>query len=326
MQALQQMRDFGLPDSWIVSGAVYNSVWNALTGKPSGYGIKDIDLFYFDPDLSWESEDRVIQRAAQHFTGRLHVEVRNQARVHLWYQQRFGHPVSPLRCCEDSLDRFASQTHAVAVRLNTQDELEIRAPFGLRAIFELRMVPNTSMLNRQTHEAKSARCKSIWPEIEVIPWPELSVIGTENFCDWGALLHLIQSAFAYMDGHIDPPSSMHALTEEILAQKAMDEVCFLAHDGDQIMGCVFCDPREDSLYVGKLAVEPSHQGKGIGRALVTHAEAEARRRGLCALELQSRVELHGNHAAFQKLGFTKSGETAHKGYEHATSVTMRKPL
>lgn len=53
-EALLRARDFDLPDWWIVSGALYNTVWNHLTGRPSGYGIKDVDLFYFgDGDLSW---------------------------------------------------------------------------------------------------------------------------------------------------------------------------------------------------------------------------------------------------------------------------------
>ncbi|RVA43941.1 nucleotidyltransferase family protein, partial [Mesorhizobium sp. M7A.F.Ca.CA.004.11.1.1] len=92
--ALARARTLDLPDWLVVSGALYNSVWNHLTGKPSGYGIRDVDLFYFDDsDLSYEAEDAVIRRAEKHFEGLpLPVEVRNQARVHLWYPQKFGWP------------------------------------------------------------------------------------------------------------------------------------------------------------------------------------------------------------------------------------------
>jgi hypothetical protein len=77
--ALRRARDLDLPDWMIVSGAIYNTVWNNLTGKPSGYGIKDIDLFYFDgSDLSWEAEDIVIKAGERHFAGTpLAVEIRN---------------------------------------------------------------------------------------------------------------------------------------------------------------------------------------------------------------------------------------------------------
>ena len=49
-ETLARVRDLALPDWLVVSGALYNSVWNHLTGKPPGYGIKDVDLFYFDED------------------------------------------------------------------------------------------------------------------------------------------------------------------------------------------------------------------------------------------------------------------------------------
>ncbi|QFU30133.1 hypothetical protein BSP_00510 [Brevundimonas sp. Bb-A] len=85
MHVLRTVRGLGLPDWRLVSGAVYQAVWNARTGRPSGYGIKDYDLAYFDgSDLSYEAEDEVIKRVSAAFDEpfRSQVEVRNQARVH----------------------------------------------------------------------------------------------------------------------------------------------------------------------------------------------------------------------------------------------------
>jgi hypothetical protein len=75
-----------LPDAWIVSGCLVQTVWNVLTKRAVDYGISDYDIFYFDPDTSWEAEDRIIRRL-QDTLARLGVtiEARNQARVHLWY-------------------------------------------------------------------------------------------------------------------------------------------------------------------------------------------------------------------------------------------------
>ncbi|HEV7292990.1 MAG TPA: nucleotidyltransferase family protein, partial [Devosia sp.] len=91
MAVLRGMQELGLPDALLGSGAIYNTVWNALTGRPPLTGIKDADVVYFDDtDLSYEAEDAVIRRAAVQFAGiPLPVEVRNQARVHLWFPQRF---------------------------------------------------------------------------------------------------------------------------------------------------------------------------------------------------------------------------------------------
>src|SRR5450631_2574469 len=82
-----------LPDAWIVSGCLVQTVWNVLTGRATGYGINDYDVFYFDPDTSWEAEDAVICKlndALAHLN--VKVEARNQARVHLWYAEKHGLP------------------------------------------------------------------------------------------------------------------------------------------------------------------------------------------------------------------------------------------
>ncbi|WP_159586798.1 nucleotidyltransferase family protein [Chelativorans xinjiangense] len=171
-EALLQARRLDLPHWRIVSGALYNSVWNALTGPPSGYGIKDIDLFYFDPaDLSWEAEDTMIVEGAEIFSDLpIAVEIRNEARVHLWFEKRFGQPYPPLSSCEEGIDRFATKTHAVGIRLEADGGYDLYAPYGLDDIFSFRVVPNRSLDNRATHETKAARAKAAWPELTIIPW------------------------------------------------------------------------------------------------------------------------------------------------------------
>jgi GNAT superfamily N-acetyltransferase len=147
-----------------------------------------------------------------------------------------------------------------------------------------------------------------------------------DFAGWDAVLSLIRDAFAYMEGRIDPPSSMHRLTPQSMAADARAGALFLAEAGDALAGCVFVRPKGDALYIGKLAVRPGLQGQGVGRALVAAARDEARARGLGHLELQTRIELVENHAAFARLGFAKVGESAHPGHARPTSITMRAPV
>lgn len=147
-----------------------------------------------------------------------------------------------------------------------------------------------------------------------------------DFCRWNDLLTLITGAFAYMDGVVDPPSSACGLTSQSLAEKASVETCFVAMRGDELAGCVFIDERDEHFYIGKLAIAPDCQGRGLGRALMTAVEQHALSRGKQQLELQTRVELTGNQAAFATLGFRETGRTAHPGYSRPTSITMRKVL
>lgn len=171
MPILEAARALALPDWWLVSGVLYNSVWNALTGRDPLHGIKDADLFYFDPDLSWEAEDRQIRRAEGCFPAAPPVEIRNQARVHLWYERHFGQPYAPLARSIEGIDRFACKTHAVGLQLDDDGTLHLYAPYGLDDIFAFRLTPNPLLDNRATHEAKAARQVQLWPELEVLPWP-----------------------------------------------------------------------------------------------------------------------------------------------------------
>lgn len=148
----------------------------------------------------------------------------------------------------------------------------------------------------------------------------------ETFDRHEALLALILGAFSYMDGRIDPPSSAHALNIESLRQKIADEIAFAVSDGERLVGGIFCKPEADCLYIGKLAVAPQTQGKGIGRLLLAEAEMTARSLGLPALRLLTRIELVDNHRAFAAWGFVQSGTMCHPGFTRPTAIEMRKTL
>ena len=174
MEVLVGLRDDGLPDHLLVAGAIYNLVWNRLTGRPDVTGINDIDVFYYDAsDTGWDAEDVVIKRLDTRFAHLpLPLQVRNQARVHLWFPQKFGTPFQPLTSSAEMLGRYASKTHSVGARLEANDTMTIVAPFGLDHIFSMRIVPNPVLDNKKAHETKAARAQSMWPEVTVLPWPD----------------------------------------------------------------------------------------------------------------------------------------------------------
>ena len=152
------------------------------------------------------------------------------------------------------------------------------------------------------------------------------VAKPEGFDDWPGLLALLREAFAYMDGRIDPPSSLHSFDPQKLAAKAAEEELVLAFVDGGLAGCLFAAPRGDALYLGKIAVRPDLRARGIARRMFALAEASARARGLKALELQARIELTENHRTFAALGFEKAGEGSHPGYTRPTDVSFRKTL
>ena len=170
MHVLTVVRDQGLPDWRIFSGAVYQSVWNALTGRPAGYGVRDYDVGYFDPDTSWDAEDVIIKRVAAAFEEpfRSTVEVRNQARVPIWFPAHFGEPYDPLSGTDEALERFVAPAFAVGVRLEADDTISVAAPLGLEDVFALTLRPNPDRPVAKDWSRVIERALARWPELTIV--------------------------------------------------------------------------------------------------------------------------------------------------------------
>ncbi|MFW6413483.1 MAG: nucleotidyltransferase family protein [Oceanicaulis sp.] len=164
---LHRTGDLGLPDWALAAGAVYQNVWNALTGRPPGYGIKDYDLAYFDAgDLSYEAEDSVIRACTAAFADLPKpVEVRNQARVHLWFETKFGYAKPPYRSTADRIANYASPAHMAGLRREADGGHTLIAPRGLDALFAMEMTPTRPGAWTPDFIDKVDRLRALWPEM-----------------------------------------------------------------------------------------------------------------------------------------------------------------
>ncbi|QUQ68462.1 nucleotidyltransferase family protein [Kutzneria sp. CA-103260] len=172
-EVLTRSASMGLPGWYLTAGCLFQTVWNAVTNRTADAGIKDYDLFYFDAtDLSWAAEDTVIQSAKQVFADvPAEVEIRNEARVHLWYEEKFGTPCPAHTCTEDAIDSFAATTSCLGVRLEPGGRWRVYAPHGFSDVFNLVVRPNPVLAPRAVYEAKAGRWLRQWPELTVLPWP-----------------------------------------------------------------------------------------------------------------------------------------------------------
>ncbi len=165
----RELFEIALPDAWLVSGCLVQTVWNVLTGRAVGYGINDYDVFYFDADTSWDAEDAVIRKVAarlDHLGAA--VETRNQARVHLWYAEKHGLPYPPLACSTDGIDRFITANTMVGIRC-IGDGYDVYAPNGFDDISRMIVRPNPGTnFSAKNYLAKAERWKRLWPEMTVL--------------------------------------------------------------------------------------------------------------------------------------------------------------
>ena len=159
-----------LPDAWIVSGCLVQTAWNVLTMRAVDYGIDDYDIFYFDSDISWQAEDAVIRRLQDRFAASgVKVEARNQARVHLWYPEKYGLPYPAAESSSDGIDRFLTKNTQVGIR-RTQGGYDVYAPNGFDDIAGMIVRPNPGPnFSAANYAAKAERWKRLWPELTVLP-------------------------------------------------------------------------------------------------------------------------------------------------------------
>ena len=172
-EVLSRAAALDLPGWYLVAGALCQTVWNVTTGQPPEAGILDYDLAYFDTsDLSWEAEDTVIKRGSEVFAGLpAPVQIRNQARVHLWYEPKFGVPCPPHASSEAAISTYEATAACLGVRLLPGGRWRVFAPYGLSDLFGLVLRPNPALAPRQVYEAKVARWTGQWPELTALPWP-----------------------------------------------------------------------------------------------------------------------------------------------------------
>jgi len=169
---LERAPQLELPDWYLGAGCLTQSVWNLAHSFDPHAHIKDYDLVYYDPDTSYEAEDAYIKAAKELFSDiNAEIEVRNEARVHIWYADHFGKAIEPYASIEDAIDSWPTTATSVGVRTR-QDQLKLYAPYGLDDVLNLVVRPNKRLVTREVYEAKAARWAQSWPRLTVLPWDE----------------------------------------------------------------------------------------------------------------------------------------------------------
>ncbi len=115
---LDRVPELRLPSWYLGAGGVAQTVWNHLHGFAPTQGINDYDIVYFDPDDLTEATEKTTEATlgALARTGDGTIDVTNEARVHTWYEQRFGRPLDPYRSAEHSIATWPTTATSVGVR------------------------------------------------------------------------------------------------------------------------------------------------------------------------------------------------------------------
>jgi uncharacterized protein len=170
---LERWSSIALPDCWLSGTVIAQTAWNYTLNLPCDHGLADIDLVYFDADdLSAEAEMRQAARVRDLLSDiSIWIDAKNEARVHLWYESKFGYPIAPYASATHAIATFPTTAGAVGIR-PTASGLSIFAPFGLSDLFGLIVRPNKTQITQAIYERKTARWRPLWPQLLITDWSE----------------------------------------------------------------------------------------------------------------------------------------------------------
>lgn len=174
IQVFERVQELGLESYYVGAGCIVQSVWNELTNRPLNYGISDIDIVYFnDSDLSYQAEDEMITWGKELLSDiPIQIDMKNQARVHLWYEEKFGTAIKPYRTIEAAIDTWPTTATSLGLRLDHTQNWTLYAPFGLDDLINMVIRPNKSLISEAVYNSKVKKWTAKWPELEVVKWDQ----------------------------------------------------------------------------------------------------------------------------------------------------------
>ena len=127
--------------------------------------------------------------------------------------------------------------------------------------------------------------------------------------DLAVVIALTRAAYAPWVGVIGrEPMPMQADHAHAIAHHLIDIL-----DQPDPVALIEMIPKHDHLWIENVAVHPDHQGRGLGRRLIVHAEAVARELGLPELRLLTNAAFAANLRFYAGLGFDETDRTPFKG-------------
>jgi uncharacterized protein len=171
MSALFAVRGLGLASWCIGAGAVRNLVWDHLHELRTPSALTDIDVAYFDSKNLAHEHDAAFQQALTVMLPNMPWEVTNQAAVHLWFENHFGHAVSPLLSLEEAVASWPEYATCVGITLEADNNISIIAPHGLGDLFDIIVRRNPVRVSVETYRERIAakQYQARWPRVSVIP-------------------------------------------------------------------------------------------------------------------------------------------------------------
>lgn len=160
----------GLKNYYVSAGAINQTIFNYYHDYEIDYGIKDYDIVYFDEDVSYEKEDIIIKRLGKKLD-KLNVlyDIKNQARVHIWYYEKYKVKRTPYTSVEDAIASWGATITCIGIRLE-KNQFIIYAPYGLNDIFNMVIRPVKREFTKNLYDERALKWMQKWPKLTKKEW------------------------------------------------------------------------------------------------------------------------------------------------------------
>ncbi|MCB9991084.1 MAG: nucleotidyltransferase family protein [Rhodospirillales bacterium] len=161
--------DYGLPHYYLAGGAITQTIWNHIGGKPLMQGIKDLDIVYFAENETGDTERTHENQLCHDLKNKYVIDVKNQAFVHQWYPDKFGAVIPPYKNTEDAISSWLP-AFAIGLRLQDNGEYDLFCPFGLEDAFSMVIRPNKRVMPQSAYTQMASSFGQRWPDVTIIEW------------------------------------------------------------------------------------------------------------------------------------------------------------
>ena len=170
MAILTIIRDLELKDSWLAAGSARNFIWNLLSEKPAFDRETDVDVIFFDPEVSYEETLAIENKLREDFP-QYQWELKNQVYMH----QHSPHTEPYVNSC-DAMSKYPERCTAIGLRLQVDATLELFAPYGLEDILNFQVSPTPHFLENDDRMKlyQQRLSKKNWQ----VKWKNLTVKNT----------------------------------------------------------------------------------------------------------------------------------------------------
>lgn len=169
-EILSILQGSNLQNYYVSSGCINQTIFNYYHGYDLNKGIEDIDIIYYDKDISIEKEEKTRQYLNSLFINMdISFDIINEARTHLWFKKDYGYNIEPYQSVEEAISTFGATVSCIGVRLE-KGEFIVYAPYGLNDLFKMVIRPTKNIFGKEKYEQKAMKWKKKWSKLTIISW------------------------------------------------------------------------------------------------------------------------------------------------------------